>query len=69
MFNKQFNSLIIDIVYLLMRFGALAAGIVLKNVYVAVGLYAMAGIVVFIYQIIWYRRLLIESDRNRMNMS
>ena len=69
MFNKQFNSLIIDIIYLLMRFGALAAGIVLKNVYLAVGLYALAGIVVFIYQIIWYRRLLIESDRNRVNRS
>lgn len=69
MFNRQFNSLVIDIVYLLMRFGALAAGIVLKNVYLAVGLYALAGIVVFIYQIIWYRRLLIESDRNRVNMS
>jgi O-antigen/teichoic acid export membrane protein len=62
-FNKQLKSLIIDVVYLLMRTGALAVGIVLRNVYIAVGLYALAGVMVVSYQIFWYRKLLIESDR------
>jgi len=41
----------------------LAVGIVLRNVYIAVGLYALAGVLVVSYQIFWYRKLLIESDR------
>jgi O-antigen/teichoic acid export membrane protein len=63
MFNRQLDSLIIDIVYLLIRTGALALGIILKNAYIAVGLYALAGVLVFTYQVLWYRKLLIASDQ------
>jgi O-antigen/teichoic acid export membrane protein len=66
MFNRQFQALLVDIVYLILRAGALAAGIILKNAYLGIGLYALAGIIVFAYQLIWYRDLIMKSDRNRL---
>jgi lipopolysaccharide exporter len=63
MFNRQLDSLVINIIYLILRIGALVAGVVTDNVYVAVSLFALAGIMIFTYQIFWYRKLLMESDR------
>jgi len=65
MFNRQFKSLVIDIFYLLLRLCALAIGILLKNAILAIGLFAFAGVVVIFYQLMWYRKLLIEADQNK----
>ena len=69
MFNKQFKSLAIDFVYLVLRAGALAAGIYMKNVNYAIGLFATAGVVIIFYQLMWYRQLLRQADRNEIVMS
>jgi O-antigen/teichoic acid export membrane protein len=65
MFNRQFRALLIDIAYLILRSVALAAGIILSNAYLGIGLFALAGIIVFVYQLIWYRALILKSDLNR----
>jgi O-antigen/teichoic acid export membrane protein len=65
MFNRQFQALLVDIAYLILRAGALITGIILRNAYLGIGLFALAGIIVFAYQLIWYRGLILKSDHNR----
>ncbi len=64
-FNRQLQALLVDIVYLILRAGALITGIILRNAYLGIGLFALAGIIVFAYQLIWYRGLILKSDHNR----
>jgi O-antigen/teichoic acid export membrane protein len=66
-FNKQLKSLLIYIVYLIVRIVALGIGILLKNINMAVGLYALVSVMAVAYQVFWYRTLVIESDRTMNN--
>ncbi len=64
-FDKQLASLLIYTVYLTLRIAALGAGILMDNVYVSVGLYALMSLLSVSYQVYWYRNLIIKGDKNR----
>jgi O-antigen/teichoic acid export membrane protein len=62
-FEKQLNSLLIYVVYLVFRIGALGLGIILKDVYLAVGLYSLVSLLAVTYQVFWYRKIILASDQ------
>ncbi len=62
-FGKQLASLLIYTVYLTLRIAALGTGILMDNVYVSVGLYALISLLAVSYQVYWYRDLIIKGDK------
>lgn len=61
-YGRQLTSLLIYLVYLILRITALSAGILLDNVYYSVGLYALISLLAVSYQVFWYRNLIIKED-------
>ncbi len=61
-FFKQLQELIIDVVYLCLRISALFIGVLLNNVLLGIGLFSCCGVLIIVYQLIWYRSLLKKSD-------
>jgi lipopolysaccharide exporter len=65
-FNKQFKALNIDLIYLILRLGALFTGVFFNNAILGIGLFSLVGVVVICYQLIWYRGLVIRDDKINM---
>lgn len=61
-FGRQLASLLIYLVYLALRIAALSTGIIMDNVYISVGLYALISLLAVSYQVFWYRNLIIKGD-------
>lgn len=62
-FGRQLTSLLIYLVYLALRIVALSAGILMDNVNLSVGLYALISLLAVSCQVFWYRNLIIKADR------
>ncbi|MBN1145504.1 MAG: lipopolysaccharide biosynthesis protein [Bacteroidales bacterium] len=63
-YGRQLTSLLIYLVYLAFRIAALSAGILMDNVYLSVGLYALISLLAVSYQVFWYRNLIIKGDKD-----
>jgi O-antigen/teichoic acid export membrane protein len=61
LYKKQRVAMIIDGIKLMARLGALAAGVVLKSVYVGLALYSGVSTVVILVSLFWYLKLLKEN--------
>jgi O-antigen/teichoic acid export membrane protein len=57
LFFRQKKAMIIDIIYLILRFTALAAGIALQNVLLALAFFSAVSTLVVSYNLFWYLRL------------
>jgi O-antigen/teichoic acid export membrane protein len=64
LFNQQAKSLIIDLIYLILRLFALTIGIFYNNVFLGIFLFSIMGVLVIGYQLLWYRKMLINSDKS-----
>jgi len=62
LFFRQKKAMAIDMVYLLLRFAALAMGIYLKNVYLAMALFGAFSTLVVSYNLYWYLSLARQGD-------
>ncbi len=62
-FGKQLKSMMADIVYICLRLGALIIGVLTNNVYLGLGLFAVSGFLVLGFILLWYRQIILESDR------
>ena len=58
LFNQQKKALVIEVIYLLLRFLALQYGIRFNNIELALSLYAIVGVIVLIFTLLWYNSLL-----------
>ena len=63
LFKKQGTALLIDIVKLLLRAGALFVGVYFGDIFVTLILLSGVSLVVLIYQIVWYFNLAKEQSR------
>jgi O-antigen/teichoic acid export membrane protein len=62
-FNRQSRALVIEIAYLILRLSALYVGFVLQRAELSVALFGFMGVAVVLYRLLWYRKLLVNSDR------
>jgi O-antigen/teichoic acid export membrane protein len=60
---KQRKALIIDIIYFIMRIASLFTGIYLKNVYLAIVLYATTSTIIVGYTLFWYLKTIKDWDK------
>ena len=58
--------MIIDIVYLVLRFFALMTGIWLNDITVALVLFSGSGALVVGYKMLWYMQLARKGDKNKI---
>lgn len=63
LFFRQKKAMVIDIVYLLVRFGALTIGIMQNDILLALGLLSGVGCLVVGYNLLWYLSLAKKSKR------
>lgn len=54
LFRQQKNAMLIEIVYLLLRFGALTYGISKSSLEIALSAYAWTGVFMLIFTLLWY---------------
>ncbi|HSV88126.1 MAG TPA: oligosaccharide flippase family protein [Bacteroidales bacterium] len=57
LFSRQRRAMVIDLVYLLLRFSALAAGILAQNITLSLGLFTAVSFVMVSYNLLWYMQL------------
>jgi O-antigen/teichoic acid export membrane protein len=62
-FFRQKKAMLIDALYLVMRIGSMAVGVVYKDVFLALGLFVLTGCTILTYNLIWYLSLLKNNDR------
>jgi lipopolysaccharide exporter len=60
---KQRKALTIDIIYFVMRIASLFTGIYLKNVYLAIVLYAATSTIIVGYTLFWYLKTIKDWDK------
>ena len=66
LYFKQKTAMIIDIVYLVLRFFALMTGIWLNDITVALVLFSGSGALVVGYKMLWYMQLARKGDKNKI---
>jgi O-antigen/teichoic acid export membrane protein len=64
-FKRQKTAMIIDAVKLVFRAGSLAAGIVYKDIFLALGLFSGVSSLSILYSLLWYIRLVKKADREK----
>jgi O-antigen/teichoic acid export membrane protein len=64
-FRRQKTALIIDSVKLILRLGALAAGIIHGDVFLALGLFSGVSAGMILYSLLWYLRLVSKADKEK----
>jgi len=62
-FYKQKKAMIIDLIYLALRFLSLYTGVLLNNVYLGLGLFSFSGVVVMGFNLTWYLKMTREADK------
>lgn len=65
LYFKQKTAMIIDIVYLILRFFALMTGIWLNDITMALVLFSGSGALVIGYKLLWYMQLARRRDKNK----
>jgi O-antigen/teichoic acid export membrane protein len=65
MFKRQATAMVIDTVKLVLRVGALAAGVYYEDVYLTVGLFSGISFAVVTYNLVWYLNLVRKSDEEK----
>jgi len=63
LYSRQRKAMVIDLVYLLLRFGALAIGVLAQNVFLSLGLFAAVSFVVVMHNLFWYLSLARTNER------
>jgi O-antigen/teichoic acid export membrane protein len=61
-FHRQSRALALEIIYLVLRLAALFTGSLTGHVLLSVGLFSLSGFLMMAYRLLWYRRLLKDSD-------
>lgn len=57
MYRRQRTAMIIDSFKLAARLAGLIIGVVMKNVYIGLGIYSLASVLSILYSLLWYIRL------------
>ena len=63
MLDRQRRAFVIDVFYLLARIAALGVGIYVENVFLALALYSVTGVVVNGYLLFWYFSLAVRAEK------
>lgn len=64
MFFRQKKAMLIDLIYLVLRGGALVLGFLFSDVYLALLLYSVSGILMLSYTLHWYLQLAQQNQAN-----
>ena len=64
-FMKQRKALMIEITYCVARILAMATGVLLHNIYVALALFSATGVFFLGYALYWYKQLIVNFDTRR----
>jgi len=62
LFRKQGTALLIEVLKMILRIAALAIGVYMKNIYLAILLFGGASFLVAAYQLAWYFSLARRAD-------
>ncbi|MBN1132853.1 MAG: oligosaccharide flippase family protein [Bacteroidales bacterium] len=57
LYKKQRTAMIIDSIRLAGRLAGLMAGVILKNIYIGLGLFSLVSTIMILYSLLWYIRL------------
>jgi O-antigen/teichoic acid export membrane protein len=68
MFFRQKKAMIIDAVYLVLRIISMAAGVLVQNIFLSIGLFVITGFAVLAYNLIWYLSLLKDNDHRKLTV-
>lgn len=68
LFFKQKKAMIIDLIYLGLRFGALAAGVWQQNLWLAAGLFGAVSFGVVAFNLFWYLSLARRPHKTKNNL-
>lgn len=65
MVSRQRKAMLLEVIKLILRVGALGAGVVTGDVYLALGLYSGFSLVVVGYSLVWYLHLARRADEGK----
>ena len=63
-FQQQKKSMVIELIYVLLRAAGLAAGIVMNDIKISILGYSIAGVIILSYLLLWYGKLVSTYEKS-----